>query len=272
MRARRCCGRARSSRRSPRMPGSSPLHYESLTCAGLIPDSGHDGERSGYDRRLPGAAAPKERRVRHSDTSGRENEAGTRATEPRGRRVFPPSRRGLIGVLVACAVVAAVRTHGGHAAWERARPEEPRRRRRLLRAGHGGCQRPRERVRRAGDAAGRLQPARRRHARVGVGERPGPVRPDRLSGSAAPSGAMSSGGPCRPGAPWRAGSPRVDWSGQRRGRPAARNPRSRPRPRIRHVEPEPVLRLPTICGTPAGTASRRPCTPARTATGTSPRR
>ena len=45
--------------------------------------------------------------MRHSDTSSRENEAGTRGTQARGRRVFPPSRRGLIGVVVACALVAA---------------------------------------------------------------------------------------------------------------------------------------------------------------------
>ncbi len=45
--------------------------------------------------------------MRHSDTSSRENEAGTPGTQARGRRVFPPSRRGVIGVVVACALVAA---------------------------------------------------------------------------------------------------------------------------------------------------------------------
>ena len=45
--------------------------------------------------------------MRHSGTSSPENEAGNPGTEPRGRRVFPPSRRGLIGVVVACALVAA---------------------------------------------------------------------------------------------------------------------------------------------------------------------
>ena len=45
--------------------------------------------------------------MRHSATSSRENEPGTRDTEPRGRRVLPMSRRGLIGAVAACAVVAA---------------------------------------------------------------------------------------------------------------------------------------------------------------------
>ena len=45
--------------------------------------------------------------MRHRGSSSRENEAGTRGTQARGRRVFPPSRRGLIGVVVACALVAA---------------------------------------------------------------------------------------------------------------------------------------------------------------------
>jgi Glycosyl hydrolase family 12 len=40
--------------------------------------------------------------VRHRATS----EAGTQGTEPRKRQVFPPARRGLIGVVVACALVA----------------------------------------------------------------------------------------------------------------------------------------------------------------------
>jgi Glycosyl hydrolase family 12 len=44
--------------------------------------------------------------VRHRATSNRQNEAGTRATQPRWRQIFPPSRRGLIGTAVACALVA----------------------------------------------------------------------------------------------------------------------------------------------------------------------
>lgn len=44
--------------------------------------------------------------MRHRAESNRENEAGTQETQPRWRQIFPPSRRGLIGAAVACALLA----------------------------------------------------------------------------------------------------------------------------------------------------------------------
>jgi hypothetical protein len=45
--------------------------------------------------------------VRPMTASDRQDDAGTQGTEPPRRRVFPPSRRGLVGVVAACALVAA---------------------------------------------------------------------------------------------------------------------------------------------------------------------
>ena len=44
--------------------------------------------------------------MRHRATSNQEYEAGTQPTQPRWRQFLPPSRRGLIGVAVACALLA----------------------------------------------------------------------------------------------------------------------------------------------------------------------
>jgi hypothetical protein len=45
--------------------------------------------------------------VRHTPANDRRGEAGTQKTEPPRRVLFPPSRRGLIGLVVAAALVAA---------------------------------------------------------------------------------------------------------------------------------------------------------------------